>query len=132
MDSGNPTCYLSFPDDATSVVASARLRAALEERGIDVLPPPIDPETASSISMRPFHWLRQSDLVVVDITGDSSWVAYEAGAALALNKRVILIAQNADSTSPIEAEIARSFLYETGRVDDLADLVRERGLRAER
>lgn len=124
MDPENPICYLSFPDDSTSTDAAASLRVALGERGIDVLPPEAN-DWSSMTSMRPFHWLRQSDFVVVDITGDSSWVAFEAGAAHALNKRLILVAQSADASSPIEGEIARSFLYDTENLEELADYVRQ-------
>ena len=126
MDLDNPTCYLSFPSDPTSKEAAARLRAALEALGIEVLPPLTDPTTASSTTMRPFHWLRQSDLVVADITGDSSWVAYEAGAALALNKHVMLVSQSSDRSSPIESEIARAWLYDLDNTDEIANLVRRR------
>ena len=118
-----PSCYLSFPDDQRSVVVETDLRAALRERGITVLPP--SDQDSMTTSMRPFHWLRQADAVLVDITGDSSWVAYEAGAAQALNKRVMLVAQHVGASSPIEVELPRTFLYDPVHVTKLADYVHQ-------
>lgn len=121
----DPTCYLSFPDDDASIAVEHALRSELRALGIAVLPPPTENDWGSS-TVRPFHWLRQADAVLVDITGDSSWVAYEAGAAQVLNKRVILVARDKAATSPIEVELPRPFLYDPGReVGALADYVRQ-------
>ena len=66
MDSGKPTCFLSFPEDPPSVAAAHALRADLEERGVTVLPPVPDDVTGSSLN-RPFYWLRQADAVVHEL-----------------------------------------------------------------
>ena len=69
VDSSKPTCYLSFPDNAPSAAAAEELRVGLEERGIIVLPPGGGDDVLRSTIRPPFHWLRQSDAVVLDMTG---------------------------------------------------------------
>jgi nucleoside 2-deoxyribosyltransferase len=122
MDSGKPTCFLSFPEDPQSTAAADALRADLEERGVTVLPPARDDVTASSFN-RPFYWLRQADAVVLDVTGDSTWVVYDAGAAQALDKLVIPVAQPTDDRSRIRLQLPRILEYEPGSIDSLADYV---------
>ncbi len=129
MDSSKPTCYLSFPDNAPSAAAAEELRVGLEERGIIVLPPGGGDDVLRSTIRPPFHWLRQSDAVVLDMTGDSSWVAYEAGAAQALDKFVIPIAQQEDSSSSIRWQLPRILYYELGKIDTLANYVRDAVMR---
>ena len=90
MDMSERACYLSFPHDAPSVAVAERLRNILESQGIRVLPPVDD---GSRSTLTPFYWLRLADVVVLDMTGDSSWVAYEAGAAKALNRTLLPVAQ---------------------------------------
>jgi hypothetical protein len=123
MDSSKPTCYLAFPEDAQSVAAADELRSRLEQRGITVLPPVGDEASSSSFS-RPFYWLRQADAVVLDMTDDTTWVVYDAGAAQALNKLVIPVAQPSDGVpSPIRWQLPRVLDYERGQVAALADYV---------
>ena len=117
-----PTCYLSFPDDASSTEVADRLRSDLERRNVTVLPPVTDDATMST-STYPFYWLRLADAVVVDVTGDSTWVAYEAGAAKALNKTVITIAQPSAQLSPIRFQLPRVLTYEREQIGALADYV---------
>lgn len=126
MDSGKPTCFLSFPEDPQSAAAADALRADLEARGVTVLPPARDPArddaTASSLN-RPFYWLRQADAVVLDVTGYSTWVVYDAGAAQALDKLVIPVAQTIDDRLRIGLQLPRILEYEPGSIAALADYV---------
>lgn len=122
MDSGKPTCFLSFPEDPESAAAADALRADLEERGVTVLPPVRDDVTGSSLN-RPFYWLRQADAVVLDVTRDSTWVIYDAGAAQALDKLVIPVAQPTEDRSRIRLPLPRILEYEPGSIDALADYV---------
>jgi hypothetical protein len=121
MHMREPTCYLSFPVDAGSAAAAGRLRSSLESRGITVLPPSDD--GSQSMSSSPFYWLRMADVVVVDMTGDSTWVAFEAGAAKALNKTLIPVAQPSAEPSAIRRQLPRILEYDPDQIAALADYV---------
>jgi hypothetical protein len=117
---------LSFPDDDKSVAAADTLRLLLEDLGITVLPPPASDESSTSTSLlRPFYWLRQADAVVLDMTAESTWVVYDAGAAQALEKPVIPVAQSTDFASPIRWQLPRILHYESDQIGQVADFVRE-------
>jgi hypothetical protein len=49
-------------------------------------------------------------LIIVDLTGKNANVYYEAGYALALNKRIIHIAQSA-ADLPFDVKHLRTFVY---------------------
>src|SRR5437868_6283902 len=115
MDSSRRTCYLSFPEDARTAAVAGELRADLEKLGITVLPPVAEEATGSTFG-NAFYWLRQADAVVLDMSSESTWVAYDAGAAQALKKLVIPVAQPTDFHSPIQWELPRILEYEVGQV----------------
>lgn len=54
--------------------------------------------------------IARADLVVIDLTGKNANVYYEAGYALALNKRIIHIAQSA-ADLPFDVKHLRTFVY---------------------
>ena len=95
MDMSEQACYLSFPDDAQLGDVAGRLRSVLESEGVRVLPP-LDDETSS---ITPFYWMRLADVVVLDMTNESTWVAFEAGAAKALNRTLLPVSQSSAKPS---------------------------------
>jgi hypothetical protein len=133
MESSKPTCYLSFPDDADSSAAAERLRSSLLRRGVTVVPPSDDGGSGSwpaSSSWTPLYWVRLADVVVLDMTVDSNWVAYEAGAATALNKILIPIARPSASQSSLRWLLPRILVYDPEQIAAVADYVEAEGLRS--
>ena len=98
------------------------------KKGVQVLPP-TDDESLSVTTRSPFHWLRQTDVVVVDLTGDVGWVLYEAGAAQALGKHTIPIEQAVDNLdavpSAVRWQLPRVVEYKENNVGNLAEYIIE-------
>lgn len=109
-DAKQPMCFIIMPFAQDFEMVNTVLQETLTGHGFrceradtKFLTSPIIDDIKDSIS--------KADLVVVDLTGKNANVYYEAGYALALNKRIIHIAQSA-SDLPFDVRHLRTFVYQ--------------------
>jgi hypothetical protein len=104
-----PMCFLIMPFADESRMVYRVLKEVVEKHGFrceradtSYLTTPIIDEIKEAIT--------RADLIIVDLTGKNANVYYEAGYALALNKRIIHIAQSA-ADLPFDVKHLRTFVY---------------------
>ena len=101
-----PQAFLALPKDASS-----GLRASIVETldRHDVRSVPAEEGPAPSVTL-----LRDSDLVIADITGGNPNVMVEVGMALGLGKQILLLAQRRSSDVPVDLAAHQVAVYEPG------------------
>jgi hypothetical protein len=99
-----PQAFLALPKDASS-----GLRASIVETldRHDVRSVPAEEGPAPSVTL-----LRDSDLVIADITGGNPNVMVEVGMALGLGKQILLLAQRRSSDVPVDLAAHQVAVYE--------------------
>ena len=116
-----PQAFLSLPwKGPASPELAAQIAAALEQHGFEaVLPEGLAPTGPSPDRIQ--GAIRNSQVVVADVTGKNPNVLFEVGVALGLGKPVLLLSQQPLEDVPFDLRALQIAVY---RPDDLATVRR--------
>lgn len=111
------TCFIMMPfsDPYLNQYYQKTIKPAVEELGIKVV------RADDIYGVKPviddiFYCIKNSNILIADVTGKNPNVNYELGAAHILNKDVIIIAQSMEDV-PFDYKHRRIIIYDTKSVD---------------
>jgi hypothetical protein len=104
--------FLALPSSAPQELASA-MKTVLESHGLQAFQP-TDLAVGSNIADSIQSALRESDVVIADITGKNSNVLFEVGLAIGLRKPVLLLSQGPLDELPSDLRAYQVASYSPG------------------
>jgi hypothetical protein len=115
--------FISTPFAPAFNAVSEAIIAVAAEKGLR--PYRVDQEhVAEPIAQAIDRKIRESRLVVVDITGSNPNVLHELGQAQSLGKPMIIISQDAQESAPFNVRGLRIHRYEPDKLGDLQQMLR--------
>ncbi|ETR70596.1 MAG: hypothetical protein OMM_08704 [Candidatus Magnetoglobus multicellularis str. Araruama] len=108
MKEYNYNCYLMTPSDSDFQDVRKHIADSLIEMKVKPVLWDQFPATTQTIAEALQNQIRESDLIVADVTGNNPNVMFELGFAFALSKPILILVQNTSREIPFNVS---SYLY---------------------
>lgn len=107
MSRTQPQAFVALPPDAGEPELRAVIEAALDRHKVRATAVDADQSMAPTVQ----DLLRESDLLIADVTGTNPNVMFEVGMALGMGKRVVLLSRERSERRPFDLRTQQVAIY---------------------